>query len=268
VELQGRLDELQRKGLGLAVLSYDSVAVLADFAGRRGIDYPLLSDEGSVVIRRYGLLNTTIDPGNQNFGYPFPGTFMLDTRRTVTSRFFEDAYQERNTVASIFVRLGDELNNIPGTRVSSPYLDITSYATDQVVAPGTRLSLVLDLEPGEDIHVYAPGVAGYRPIALNIDEQPGILIRSAHYPESEEYFFEPLNERVPVYQTPFRIVQDITVDASSEGQAALEGATSLTITGTLNYQACDDKICYNPQSVPLSWTVALRSLDRERARSR
>lgn len=30
-------------------------------------------------------------------------------------------------------------------------------------------------------------------------------------------------------------------------------------------QACDDKICFNPQTVPLSWTVNLKPLDRERA---
>ena len=37
------------------------------------------------------------------------------------------------------------------------------------------------------------------------------------------------------------------------------GAT-LTIKGTLRYQACDDKVCYLPQSIPLSWTVGLRPL--------
>jgi hypothetical protein len=41
---------------------------------------------------------------------------------------------------------------------------------------------------------------------------------------------------------------------------------SLTVEATLEYQACDDKICFNPQSVPMSWTVALKPLDRERVR--
>ena len=192
---------------------------------------------------------------------------MLDPQGEVTSRFFEDAYQERNTVASVLVRLGSQVN-VPATQVTSPYLAITSYTTDQVAAPGTRLSVVLDITPGENIHVYAPGVVGYRPIALTLDAQPGVLIRSAQYPESEDFYFEPLDEHVQVYQSPFRIVQDVTVDASREGQAALDGAASLTITGTLDYQACDDKICYNPQTVPLSWTIGLRSLDRERALQR
>ena len=53
-------------------------------------------------------------------------------------------------------------------------------------------------------------------------------------------------------------------DASRESEAALKGMSSATIQATLDYQACDDKVCFNPQSVPLSWTVALRPLDRER----
>ncbi len=40
----------------------------------------------------------------------------------------------------------------------------------------------------------------------------------------------------------------------------------MTIKGVLSYQACDDKLCFTPQSVPLTWTVTLRQLDRERAK--
>jgi len=40
----------------------------------------------------------------------------------------------------------------------------------------------------------------------------------------------------------------------------------LTIKGVLNYQAYDDKVCFTPQTVPLTWTVTVRQLDRERAK--
>ena len=75
-----------------------------------------------------------------------------------------------------------------------------------------------------------------------------------------------MNEHVQVYQRPFRIVQDVLIDPSPQGQAALKDVSSLTIKGVLNYQACDDKLCFTPQSVPLTWTVTLRQLDRERAK--
>ena len=52
------------------------------------------------------------------------------------------------------------------------------------------------------MHVYAPGVAGYRPVALAIAAQPFVRVLPLAYPPSEIYFFKPLNERVPVYQKP------------------------------------------------------------------
>ncbi|OFV89940.1 MAG: hypothetical protein A3H95_09615 [Acidobacteria bacterium RIFCSPLOWO2_02_FULL_64_15] len=264
-ELETRVADLKKNGMGLAAVSYDPVPVLADFAGRRRITFPLLSDAGSVVIKRYGILNVTVpESSRQAYGIPFPGTFIVNPRGIVTSRFFERAYQERQSLGSLLVRLGNNIN-VPATRISSPQLEIRSYATDRTVAPGTHFALVLDMTPGPRMHVYAPGVTGYKPIALTIQPQAGLLITDPQYPKAEDYFFKPLNEHVAVYQRPFRIVQEVTMDPSPSGQAALRNVSTVTIAGTLAYQACDDKICFTPQATPLSWTVNLRALDSERA---
>ena len=192
MELQGRVAELKRQGLSLAAVSYDPVAVLADFSKRRGITFPLLSDPGSATIKRYGIFNTTVPETNQqSYGIPFPGTLMLNTQGVVTSRFFEQAYQERSTVGSIMARLGNKVN-VQATTVSSPQLEMTSFATDSTVAPGTQFSLVLDVRPARGVHVYAPGVTGYKPIALSVEAQPGLVTRGAQYPPSEDYHFKPL----------------------------------------------------------------------------
>ena len=58
----------------------------------------------------------------------------------------------------------------------------------------------------------------------------------------------------------------VLIDATPQGQAAMKDVTTLTIKGVLNYQACDDKMCFTPQTVPLTWTVTVRQLDRERAK--
>jgi hypothetical protein len=180
----------------------------------------------------------------------------------VTSRFFDQAFQERSTVSSVLVRLGSQLA-LPATTVKSPQMTVTSYVSDQAVAPGTHFSVVLDVTPGPRMHVYAPGVAGgYRPIGLTLELPPGLRAGSAQYPASEEYVFEPLNERVQVYQKPFRIVQDVVVESTPAAVAAL--GKQVTLKGTLRYQACDDKICFNPQTMPLTWTIAVRELVRER----
>jgi len=47
---------------------------------------------------------------------------------------------------------------------------------------------------------------------------------------------------------PFRLRRDLTLLATPEGQKLLAALTTVTITGALDYQACDDKVCFNPAS--------------------
>jgi hypothetical protein len=267
VELQGRLDTLKREGLGLVAVSYDPVPVLADFAARRGITFPLLSDHGSAVIKQYGILNTTVAPTSTNYGIPHPGTFIVDAKGVVTSRHFEAAYQERDTITSVLVKLGTKMD-LPATSIAARNLAVTTFVSDAVAAPGTHFSLVVDVVPGPRVHVYAPGVTGYKPIAIEVQPQPGLVVRAPQFPKAEDYFYKPLNEHVQVYQRPFRIVQDLEIDPSPDAAAALKDKTDMAIAGTLAYQACDDKVCFTPQSVPLRWTIGLRALDRDRANPR
>jgi len=241
------------------------VLVLADFSKRRAITFPLLSDVGSVTIKRYGILNTTVPETNPLFGYPFPGTFILNNDGVVTSRVFEPTYQERATISSVLAGLGRQID-APVVKTTAPHLEITSYATDQSAAPGTHFSLVLDIQPVRRVHVYAPGVVGYKPIALAIQPQTALIVRETHFPQPDDYFFKPLNEHVPVFQKRFRILQDVEIDPSREAAPSLKDAKTMTIAGTLSYQACDDTVCFNPQTVSLSWTIALRPLDTERAK--
>jgi len=241
------------------------VPVLADFAMRRGITYPLLSDAGSAVITRYGILNTTVPDNSPQRGIPYPGTFIVDANGVVTSRVFEGAYQERNTVTSVLAKLGSQID-VAAKKVTAPHLTLTTYVTDSSAAPGTHFSLVVDVTPARRVHVYAPGVTGYKPIALAVDPQPALVIRGAQVPASEDYYFKPLDEHVAVYQKPFRIVQDLEIDPSPAAAPALADRTAMKMTGTLTYQACDDKVCFNPQAVPLEWTIALKPLDRERVK--
>jgi hypothetical protein len=286
--LQGRLAELRGKGLGLAAISYDPGNILTAFSRQRGITFPLLSDEGSATIKRYGLLNTVVadalgpnkdDPAvkadaqiyvsavgaRANMaGMAFPGTLLVDRRGRVTARYFEDFYVERNTVSDLLVKTGGGAALVSATRISGAHLDVTVYASDAEVAAGNRFSLVLDIKPGAGIHVYAPGAKGYRAIGLTMAADPAIRVLPVQYPASQVYFYKPLNERVPVFQKAFTLVQEVVLEGTRQAQAALRGKDSLTINGTLEYQACDDKQCFNPASVPLTWKVGLRPLVVER----
>lgn len=265
IELQSRLGELKAQGLGLAVITYDSPAVMADFSRRRGITLPLLSDPGSQTIKGYGILNTTVASGTTNYGIPFPGTFLVDRTGKVTSRFFEEAYQERNTISTIMIALGNAKTPAAARRIETDHLDITTYVSDEVVAPGSLFSVVFDVKPNQGIHVYAPGAKDYKIINFRLDANPILAARPMQYPLSEIYHFKPLDELVPVFQKPFRLVQSVAVSTSPDARAALKGVETVTISGTLEYQACDDRLCFNPRSIPVSYAVKLRPLDTVRA---
>lgn len=265
MELQSRVNDLAERGIGLAVVTYDPPATLKTFADRRGITYRLLSDAGSKTIREYGLLNTTIAEGNRAHGVPYPGTFFLDATGKVTARYFEDAYQERNTVSKILLDQNRPSVAVPanGTKYSTKHLDVVAYASDTVVAPGQRVSLVLDITPARNIHIYAPPQTEYIPIALELKGQPNLRVFPAKFPASEKYEFKPLKEIVQVYMKPFRLSQDVTLQvAPATREAAAKPDASLLVAGTLSYQACDDALCYPPANVDVAWSMRLKPLEQ------
>ena len=114
---------------------------------------------------------------------------------------------------------------------------------------GARLSLFVDVTPKPGIHVYAPGSNDYIPITVKLNPEAPLKAGKVIYPKSELMTFA--DEKVPVFQKPFRLTQDVTLDKSLK-----PGPT--VITGTVNYQACDDRVCYAPESAPVTWTVTVK----------
>lgn len=115
-------------------------------------------------------------------------------------------------------------------------------------ADGAKASLFVDVAPKPTMHVYSPGQKGYIAITLTLDADPAFTAAKAKYPAGEKLFMKILNETQLVYSKPFRITQDIRFVKPGTG-------ASRTIKGTLRYQACDDKICYLPTTVPVQWAV-------------
>ena len=262
MELQGRYDDIKAQGLGLIAISYDPPETLKKFADSRGITFPMVSDPGSAIIRRYGLLNETQDPNTRFYGVPHPGTFILDAKGVVVARYFEDAYQERYTAAAILADRGVDPSTGAVT-ASTSHLSLRATISDTTqVAPGERLTIVMQVTPRPRMHLYAPGKHDYQVVQLTLDPQPWLRVHETEYPPSEIYHFKPLDERVEVYSQPFRLTRDVTLLATPEAQKQLGALASVTLTGALEYQACDDAICFNPARVPVSFTLSLRPLDR------
>ena len=129
------------------------------------------------------------------------------------------------------------------------FINVSTSTSATTVKPGSKLLLFVDVVPKPGIHVYAPGAKDYMPIALTVAAQPKVRLGKLVYPKSETMTFE--NERIPVFQQPFRMIEEVTLGAVPVG-------TSLAIGGTITYQACDDKVCYKPETVPVTWMVAVK----------
>jgi hypothetical protein len=137
----------------------------------------------------------------------------------------------------------------------TPHITMAASASATPAAPakpGATVKLFVDVIPGPKIHVYAPGAKDYLPVVLEISPSAGVRAGKLNYPPSQDWYFEPTKEHVPVYQAPFRLTQDIVL-----GPAVKSGQT-LIVTGVLKYQACDDVICYNPVNAQVSWTVSVK----------
>ena len=246
------------------MITYDSVEMLTDFAKRRNITIPLLANPKSEIIRAFGVLNTSVPSSHLWYGVPYPGTFIVDPNGVVKSKYFENLYSERYSAPTILLR---EFGSIAGTRqttVRTDHLELNYYATRDVVRPGLRFTLLADFQLPAKMHVYAPGVQNYIPIRLELDGSPNYKARPAEYPKSEMLYLPAIQETVPVYQRKFRVTQDVTAAPGNALQPIIAGGGELKITGKLRYQACDDKICYLPETLPLQWTLKVEPLDRER----
>jgi len=139
----------------------------------------------------------------------------------------------------------------------TPHLSLRASLSREAVSPGGRITVAVDVTPKPGMHVYAPG-SHYRAIALVLEKHSLLHMGDAVYPEPALYLFEPLNEAVLVYSKPFRLARTVTAGRTPEERAKLRKQKTLTLAGTIEYQACDDRVCYLPASIPVSWSVRIQ----------
>jgi DsbC/DsbD-like thiol-disulfide interchange protein len=152
-------------------------------------------------------------------------------------------------VAALFVQAaGGAL--LPARSSGPKHLTVATSASPASGAPGAKISLFVDVTPNPGVHVYAPGAADYLPIALTLAPAAGAAMGKTVYPKSDTILFA--DEKVPVFQKSFRLTQTVTIARTTKP------GTTMMISGTLSYQACDDAVCFIPMSAPVSWTVAVK----------
>ena len=242
------------------------MATLAAFAATHGITFPLLSDEGSAVIRRLGLLNEQVQadhaaygiaPNPRHVGLPYPGAFALDAAGVVREKRFHESYRVRDTGAGLIARtLGiqaptPEEGGVGGdgepVRVRA-WLDSPTYTWFQ------RLHLNVEIETRAGWHVYGrPIPDGMLPLGVEIAPIPGLEIGAMHEPAPHRFAMAGLDEALWVHEGRVRIAMPLTFTAPP-------GAGEHRIAVTVTYQACSDTVCLPPSSVRRDLAVSESAL--------
>lgn len=134
-----------------------------------------------------------------------------------------------------------------------PHLSVAADAPAKPVAAGERFALSVRIVPNPGIHVYAPGNPDNIPVSVSVTQQPGLTAEAPKFPKAEDFFFGPTAENLKVFTKPFVVTVPMKVDGGAAGKAARD----VTVAGAVRYQACDDRVCFPPQSAPFEARVSL-----------
>jgi hypothetical protein len=229
--------------VALFAVSYDSLAILRDFAAAHGIDYPLLSDEGSHVMRALGLINERVQedhaaygiaPNPRHVNLPYPGVVVLDEAGAVVQKRFFESYRERDTgsglVAQVLGIVAEPASAMPvteGVVKARGWLDSPTYAFFQ------RLVLTVELAIAPGFHVYGETAQdGLTSLAVEIGAIDGLEVGVARWPAGD------------LFEGVVRGTLPLTF-------AAPPGGGDHTLDVTVHFQACDDGSCLVPAMLRL-----------------
>lgn len=105
IEMNDYAQKLADLGYGLAAISYDNSKILKAFSEEKSIEYPLLSDQSVNTMKAYGIVNTQYQPGDDNYGIPYPGVVILDKSGKVTDKYFFEGYRNRVKFDALYQQL-------------------------------------------------------------------------------------------------------------------------------------------------------------------
>lgn len=233
--------------------------VLAEFAKAYDIQFPILADVGSEVIKRYGIMSTLIRPDEvEHYGIPYPGTYIVDNSGIVTHKFFHREYQIRETAPTV-LKSGFHLPVDPSRFVHAES-DAGGITAAGEIA-GTVLhnrqitNLYVTLKMAEGLHVYGPETPdGYTPTTVAVTATEGLSIGEPAFPPTRPFSIEGLPEEFQVMDGEATIVIPIQSRIREAGEASVNVA--------VRFQACTDSECLLPQTLSLQLNVATEPMTR------
>lgn len=129
---------------------------------------------------------------------------------------------------------------------------VQATAASVTILPGGSATVVVKLaiQPGWHVNANPPAMAYNIPTRVSIEPAGGLTPGLAHYPAGTRKKFSFEDAPLLVYDGAAQV---------SVPLAASAGATSQTLHGTVQYQACNDQLCLAPVSVPFTVAVTVNA---------
>ena len=266
VELRDATASFQAEGIKLYTISYDDKEVLAEFSKNYGIEYPLLSDIDSKVIRAYGILNEQVRPGDSLlYGIPYPGTYVVDEDGIVLEKFFHDSYKKRESGHSLLdaalgrVLLGDAEPMASG---GGDGIRVLAAFHGGPIKQGAQRSVVVRFELPEGLHVYGePVPEGMVPTTVSVTGPEGLTIQSPEYPPTQQLWLESLGVELPVWSGTLDIRVPVFALSSLASECRPLDRESETLEVEVRYQACNERECLLPRTETFHLDVPVQAID-------
>ncbi len=266
VELQDAYPRIREAGVRLYAISYDDQEALRDFAETYKIDYPLLSDIDSAVIKRYEILNSRIQSGDAMLhGIPFPGAFVADEARRVVAKYFHDSYKKRTSPDILIdaamgkVTLLDDEPVVRDRDESDINISATLHGGE--IKQGAHREIVVRFELPEGLHIYdAPVPEGMQALQIEVTGPAGLFVEPLRKPETTRLQLEALNIELNVWSNQVDFCIPIWASSELVSECRALEKTEETLLISVRYQACDEETCLLPTSRSLELTVPLKAM--------
>jgi hypothetical protein len=213
----------------------------------------MLSDKGSVVIRKYGILNANIPEGHPFFGIPFPGDYLIDSNGTVRDKQFLPNYETRPAASEVLLKNFGVVAGSSGIAIKADDVRANITLSSDRAVPGRQLGVSAEFEISAGWHIYGqPLPDNYIATSVEFDSET-ISTQSFDFPKATPVEFKSLGETLPVYSGTMRGFGRILIKSGLKpGDYGLKG--------TLRFQECSDQICKMPKKIAFEFPLTIDSM--------
>ena len=252
---------LEKHGVRIAAISYDAREILAEFAQKYLIGYPLLSDSGSDTIRSFGIFNYNMAPELRAHGVPHPVEYLVLPDGIVAKKYFVPNYMHRVTASAVALReFGEAGEHAASVRFESGPLAVQIGLASARAFAGQEVSFFAKFVLLPGWHVYGePLPEGFTSMAV-LFECAEAMHQTFRLPAPSIIEFPLLRESLPVYEGAFEGLGTLLLKHPlPEGE--------LTLRGSVRFQTCSQTICEPPQALGFELGLTLEPFvvsDRDR----